>query len=67
MMTELRNASRRGVPIVVLNPLRERALERFAAPQDPVEMATFSSTRIAAWLAVVNFPSRCSASDKDVT
>lgn len=31
MMTELRNASRRGVPIVVLNPLRERALERFAA------------------------------------
>jgi molybdopterin-dependent oxidoreductase alpha subunit len=47
MMTELRNASRRGVPIVVLNPLRERALERFAAPQDPLEMATLSSTRIA--------------------
>ena len=47
MMTELRNASRRGVPIVALNPLRERALERFAAPQDPVEMVTFSSTRIA--------------------
>jgi molybdopterin-dependent oxidoreductase alpha subunit len=47
MMTELRNASRRGVPIVVLNPLRERALERFAAPQDPIEMTTFSSTRIA--------------------
>jgi molybdopterin-dependent oxidoreductase alpha subunit len=47
MMTELRNASRRGVPIVVLNPLRESALERFAAPQDPVEMVTLSSTRIA--------------------
>jgi molybdopterin-dependent oxidoreductase alpha subunit len=47
MMTELRNASRRGVPIVVLNPLRERALERFAAPQDPVEMVTLGSTRIA--------------------
>src|SRR3984893_436597 len=47
MMTELRNASRRGAPIVVLNPLRERALERFAAPQDPVEMVTFSSTPIA--------------------
>jgi molybdopterin-dependent oxidoreductase alpha subunit len=47
MMTELRNASRRDVPIVVLNPLRERALERFAAPQDPVEMVTLSSTRIA--------------------
>ncbi|MDB6091760.1 MAG: fdoG, partial [Gammaproteobacteria bacterium] len=47
MMTELRNAARRGVPIVALNPLRERALERFAAPQDPVEMVTLSSTRIA--------------------
>jgi molybdopterin-dependent oxidoreductase alpha subunit len=47
MMTSLRDASRRGVPIVVMNPLRERALERFAAPQDPVEMATFSSTHIA--------------------
>jgi molybdopterin-dependent oxidoreductase alpha subunit len=47
MMTELRNASRRGAPIVVLNPLRERALERFAAPQSPVEMITLGSTRIA--------------------
>jgi molybdopterin-dependent oxidoreductase alpha subunit len=47
MMTELRNAARRGAPIVVLNPLRERALERFAAPQSPVEMVTLSSTRIA--------------------
>ena len=47
MMTELRSASRRGAPIVVFNPLRERALERFAAPQSPVEMATFGSTRIA--------------------
>jgi molybdopterin-dependent oxidoreductase alpha subunit len=47
MLTELHNASRRKVPIVVFNPLRERALERFAAPQDPVEMATFGETRIA--------------------
>ncbi|MEA2767383.1 MAG: hypothetical protein QOD93_345 [Acetobacteraceae bacterium] len=47
MMTSLREASRRGVPIVAMNPLRERALERFAAPQDPVEMVTFTSTRIA--------------------
>jgi molybdopterin-dependent oxidoreductase alpha subunit len=47
MMTSLRNASRRGVPIVAINPLRERALERFAAPQAPIEMITFSSTRIA--------------------
>ena len=47
MMTTLRDASRRGVPIVVFNPLKERALERFAAPQSPVEMATLSSTDIA--------------------
>ncbi|OWV73826.1 CbbBc protein [Rhizobium sp. R339] len=47
MMTTLHNAARRGVPIVVFNPLKERALERFAAPQDPVEMATLSSTPIA--------------------
>src|SRR5208337_1248542 len=47
MLTELHRASRRNVPIVVFNPLRERALERFAAPQNPVEMATFGETRIA--------------------
>jgi molybdopterin-dependent oxidoreductase alpha subunit len=47
MMTELHNASHRGAPIIVFNPLKERALERFAAPQDPIEMATFGSTRIA--------------------
>jgi len=47
MLTELHKASRAGVPIVVFNPLRERALERFAAPQDPLEMATFGETKIA--------------------
>jgi formate dehydrogenase major subunit len=47
MLTELHEASHRGVPIVAINPLRERSLERFQAPQDPIEMATFSSTRIA--------------------
>jgi len=47
MMTTLHDASRRGVPIVVFNPLKERALERFAAPQNPIEMATLSSTEIA--------------------
>jgi formate dehydrogenase major subunit len=53
MMTELRNAARRGAAIVVFNPLRERALERFANPQDPVEMATFSATKIASEYAQV--------------
>jgi molybdopterin-dependent oxidoreductase alpha subunit len=47
MMTTLREVSKRGAPILVFNPLRERALERFASPQDPVEMATLTSTPIA--------------------
>jgi anaerobic selenocysteine-containing dehydrogenase len=32
---------------VVINPFRERALERFEAPRDPIEIATFGETRIA--------------------
>jgi molybdopterin-dependent oxidoreductase alpha subunit len=47
MMTTLRDASRRGATILAFNPLKERALEKFAAPQDPVEMATLGSTPIA--------------------
>ncbi|HEY1925890.1 MAG TPA: FdhF/YdeP family oxidoreductase [Caulobacteraceae bacterium] len=47
MMGTLHECSRRGVPIIVFNPLKERALERFADPQDPVEMGTFGSTPIA--------------------
>lgn len=47
MMTELRAASRRGARIVVFNPFKERALERFVAPQSPVEMVTLASTPIA--------------------
>jgi molybdopterin-dependent oxidoreductase alpha subunit len=47
MMGTLHEVSRRGVPIIVFNPMRERALERFADPQDPLEMATFGATPIA--------------------
>lgn len=47
MMGTLHEAARRGVPIIVFNPLRERALERFADPQNVVEMASFGSTPIA--------------------
>ncbi|SOE92197.1 oxidoreductase alpha (molybdopterin) subunit [Burkholderia sp. D7] len=47
MMGTLHECSRRNVPIIVFNPLRERALERFADPQSVIEMATFGSTRIA--------------------
>ncbi|GBQ71621.1 formate dehydrogenase subunit alpha [Ameyamaea chiangmaiensis NBRC 103196] len=47
MMTELVHARKRGVPIVAVNPMPERALIRFTEPQDPVKMATFGSTPIA--------------------
>jgi molybdopterin-dependent oxidoreductase alpha subunit len=50
MMTNLRDASRRGASIISFNPFRERALERFQAPQSPVEMATLSSTQISSRL-----------------
>ncbi|MCU1386652.1 MAG: oxidoreductase alpha (molybdopterin) subunit, partial [Acidobacteria bacterium] len=47
MLTTLREVSKRGVPIIVFNPLRERGLERFTSPQHTVEMLTLSSTPIA--------------------
>jgi molybdopterin-dependent oxidoreductase alpha subunit len=47
MLSTLREASKRGVPIIAINPLRERGLERFTAPQSPVEMLMRSSTPIA--------------------
>jgi molybdopterin-dependent oxidoreductase alpha subunit len=50
MMTDLRNASRRGAAIISFNPFRERALERFQHPQSPIEMATLTSTPISSRL-----------------
>jgi molybdopterin-dependent oxidoreductase alpha subunit len=47
MLTTLWEASRRGVPIIAINPMRERGLERFTAPQNPVQMLTLGSTPIA--------------------
>jgi molybdopterin-dependent oxidoreductase alpha subunit len=47
MMATLRDVARRGAPILVFNPLKERALETLASPQDPVEMATLGGTDIA--------------------
>lgn len=44
MMTQLVEARKRGVPIVTVNPMPERALMRFTEPQDLVQMATFGST-----------------------
>ena len=47
MLGTLRQVALRGVPIVVLNPMPERGLERFTSPQDPVGMLTGRSVPIA--------------------
>jgi oxidoreductase alpha (molybdopterin) subunit len=47
MLSTLREVSKRGVPIVAVNPLRERGLERFTSPQHPTEMLTNTATPIA--------------------
>jgi molybdopterin-dependent oxidoreductase alpha subunit len=47
MLSTLSAAARRGVPIVVANPLKERGLERFKSPQHPSEMLTPASTQLA--------------------
>ena len=46
MLHPLRDARRRGAPIVTFNPLRERGLERFANPQSPAEMLGGAATQI---------------------
>jgi molybdopterin-dependent oxidoreductase alpha subunit len=47
MLHPLRSAVKRGCRIVTFNPLKERGLERFADPQNPIEMATGGSTPIS--------------------
>jgi molybdopterin-dependent oxidoreductase alpha subunit len=47
MLGTLRAAAQRKVPILVFNPLRERGLERFRAPQNAREMLTGGSTELA--------------------
>ncbi len=47
MLHPLKACSERGVPIVVFNPLRERGLEEFIDPQNPLQMITGAATRIA--------------------
>ena len=47
MLGELRDAAKRGASIVSFNPLRERGLERFADPQDKLELLTGGSSRIS--------------------
>lgn len=47
LLHNLQKLRQRNVPVIVLNPLRERGLERFTNPQDPVEMLTLSETEIS--------------------
>lgn len=47
MLHPLQDCAKRGVPIIIFNPLRERGFERFTNPQNPVEMLSGSSTPIA--------------------
>ncbi len=47
MLHQLRSARKRGVEVVTFNPLRERGLERFTDPQNPIEMATGGETIIS--------------------
>jgi molybdopterin-dependent oxidoreductase alpha subunit len=46
MLHPLQEAAQRGVPIITFNPLRERGLERFTNPQNPIQMIT-GGTRIS--------------------
>jgi len=47
MLHDLQRAAKRGVPIIVFNPLRERGLERFTNPQSPIEMLAGKETPLA--------------------
>lgn len=47
MLGDLRRAAQRGTRVVVFNPVRERGLERFADPQNTVEMLRGASAPVA--------------------
>jgi molybdopterin-dependent oxidoreductase alpha subunit len=47
MLHDLRDCRKRGVEIITFNPLKERGLERFTDPQNPIEMVTLAETQIS--------------------
>jgi molybdopterin-dependent oxidoreductase alpha subunit len=47
MLHDLQECAKRGVPIIIFNPLRERGFERFTNPQSAVEMLSGASTPIS--------------------
>jgi molybdopterin-dependent oxidoreductase alpha subunit len=54
MLHPLQDCAKRGVPIIIFNPLRERGFERFTNPQSPIEMLSGSSTPIASQYHQIN-------------
>lgn len=54
MLGDLRRAAMRGAKVAVFNPVREKGLERFADPQDKLEMLTGGSKPIASEYYQVN-------------
>lgn len=53
MLTTLETAARRGCKIVSINPLRERALERFSQPQHPLALLGKSTVISTLYLQVM--------------
>ncbi len=47
ILSTYRSVVKRGAKIVAVNPLKERGLERFLYPQNPVDMATDHATPLA--------------------
>jgi molybdopterin-dependent oxidoreductase alpha subunit len=47
ILHEFKSVRGRKVEFIVFNPMRERGLERFTDPQNPIEMLTLSETKIA--------------------
>lgn len=47
ILSTYRALSKRGATLVAVNPLKERGLERFIYPQNPVEMLTDHPTKLA--------------------
>ena len=47
LLHPLQECAKRGVPIIIFNPLRERGFERFTNPQNPIEMLSGYSTPIS--------------------
>jgi molybdopterin-dependent oxidoreductase alpha subunit len=54
MLHDLQDCAKRGVPIIIFNPLRERGFERFTNPQSPVEMLWSPSTPISSQYHQIN-------------